>query len=109
MGYKYMCVVDSEGYFVSFVQVVNFEGQNAIRNYSLSEGENLIEAAPPSSDVFARPRWVEGVWNEGGTAEEIEQWKSKRPAIPGPSEINLLRAELEEAKAQLAILTGGEK
>ena len=112
MEYKHSCVIDAQSYYKTLVLVLlepDGAGGTAenIQYYTLGEGERLLDGKPPTE--FIRPHWNGSAWEEGATPEEIEQWEIDHPAPPPlePSEIDLLRAELEEAKAQLAILTGG--
>lgn len=65
MDYKHYCVIDSQGYYVTLVLVVD----GVVQNYTLKEGERLIDAAPPGN--YIKPVWDGVTWTESARAEEV--------------------------------------
>ena len=62
LSYFHRCVVDRDGFYISFVLVhVNDDGE-AIDSYELKEGESLIDAPAPGG--MAKPRWTGAEWIE---------------------------------------------
>jgi hypothetical protein len=59
--YKHFCVVDSDGYYVTYVLTKDGE----IFSYELKEGEELLDALAPTG--MDKPRWDGGQWEETGT------------------------------------------
>ena len=66
MDYKHCCVIDAQNRYKTLVLVVNEpdetgELQEKVQCYTLSEGERLIDAAPPvmrpyaGADGFIKP------------------------------------------------------
>lgn len=115
MDFKYSCVVDAEGYYKDLVMVARqtvWKPPEAVpdgdleppvmaapalewvvQNYTLAEGDRLIDATFPSRKPYAggagflRPRWDDDAetWVEGATAEETAAWEAEHPAPkPGP-------------------------
>ncbi len=64
MSYKHCCVIDKNGYYITFVLVLgDIYGNDAkIQHYQLREGERLIDAPAPAG--MARPRWTGTDWQE---------------------------------------------
>lgn len=65
MNYKYYHVVDSNGFQIEFVLVVDGE----IQHYTLKDGERLIDSQ--LSDGLLKPRWNGSEWIESATMEEV--------------------------------------
>lgn len=59
MHYKHCCVIDAEQNFKEFVLVV----EGVIQHYVLQEGESIIDAPFPPSDL-AHPKWQGEKWLE---------------------------------------------
>lgn len=79
--YKHCCVIDRNGYYVTFVSILlenaNGEKREFIQGYTLKDGEKLLDVNPPSKMV--RAHWNGSAWEEGATPEEIEKYyKSHR-------------------------------
>ena len=93
MDYKHCCVIDAQNRYKTLVLVVNEpdetgELQEKVQYYTLSEGERLIDAAPPvmrphaGVDGFIKPAWEGSEWIESATSEEIEAWAAEHPSPP---------------------------
>lgn len=112
MNYKHSCVIDASGYYKTLVLVL-LEPDSAgdirenIQYYELAEGEQLLDAKPPTE--YVKAHWAGSAWEEGATPEEIEQWERDHPTPPppGPSETELLRERVAALQAQIDVLTGG--
>ena len=107
MTYKHCCVVDKQGYYVDFVLVHLEEDQEGsiverVDTHIMADGEKLLDAELPAGQ-FARPRWMNGRWTEGGTEEEIAAWEATKPVPedPQPSQLELLAVELSMAMAAM--------
>ena len=77
--YKYCCVIDSSGYYVTFVLVL-LEDSNGnkgefVQYYTLKDGERLIDADPPHDMV--KPLWTGSAWKESATKKEINEYHRK--------------------------------
>ena len=69
-GNPHRCVVDCDGYYKTFVLLINKgDGTADPYAYDLEPGEKLIEASPPSEMIA--PRWTVGAWEETASPEEI--------------------------------------
>ena len=121
MDYKHCCVIDAQNRYKTLVLVVNEPDetgklQEKVQYYTLSEGERLIDAAPPvmrpyiGADGFIKPVWEGSKWMESATNEEITAWEAEHPAPPSPTpsredrglaDIALKLAQLEAAIKQL--------
>lgn len=99
MNYKHSCVVDADGAYKTFVLVLleqNKEGETIenVQGYTLTEGEQLIDTAPPAmrqhagTSGFITPKWDSGTsaWTEGATAEQIAAWEAEHPAPEEPED-----------------------
>jgi len=86
------CVIDHDGYYKTFVLLINKGDGTAIPYaYDLEPGEKLIEASPPSNMIA--PRWISTAWEETATPEEIEAAKPEPQPPPPPTESELLAVE----------------
>lgn len=92
MQERLCCVADVVGAYKAFVivQTNQDEGSEPVETvlgYKLSEGERLIDAAPPAkrmhagSKGFVKPCWDEdaAAWVEGATDEELAVWEAEHP------------------------------
>ena len=101
MDYKHSCVIDAQNFYKTFVLVLlveNEEGQQEeiIQYYTLQDGEQLVDTAPPvmrpyaGAAGFISPKWDAdaAAWVEAASAEEIAAWEAEHPApkAPEPSE-----------------------
>ena len=86
------CVVEAGGLYRAFVTVQTEQGEGgetieSVQGYTLTDGERLIDTAPPTKRLhagtagFVRPRWDEGTaaWVEGASAEELAAWEAQHP------------------------------
>ena len=77
--YKYCCVIDSSGYYVTFVLVLLEDSKGnkgeLIQYYTLKDGERLIDADPPHDMV--KPLWTGSAWKESATKKEINEYHRK--------------------------------
>ena len=119
MEYKHSCVVDADGVYQTFVLVLleqNEEGETTenVQGYKLTEGEQLIDTAPPSmrqhagTTGFISPKWATGTsaWIEAATAEEIAAWEAEHPD-PVPLENKRAAKTAEMSAACNAAITAG--
>lgn len=92
MQERLCCVADVVGAYKAFVivQTNQDEGSEPVETvlgYKLSEGDRLIDAAPPAkrmhagSKGFVKPCWDEdaAVWVEGASEEELAAWEAEHP------------------------------
>lgn len=88
MTEKYCCVIDAERKYITYVLVlVDDQGVETIQNYTLKEGELLINAKPPvlrtstAKNGYLVPVWdmETSAWTEGATEEEVAAWNELHP------------------------------
>ena len=121
VNHAHYCVIDAQNAYKMFVLVLLEQDgtgmqKEVIQYYTLSEGERLIDAAPPvmrpyiGADGFIKPVWEGSKWMESATNEEITAWEAEHPAPPSPTpsredrglaDIALKLAQLEAAIKQL--------
>ena len=112
---KHCSVIDAEGRHVTYVLVKirdkpledgTTEQVEEIQNYTLKDGEQLVDAQPPvmrthaGSTGFLSPVWGGSDWQETAAADEIAAWEQEHPAPevkPSPKS----NAELEADNATL--------
>lgn len=108
MNYKHCCVIDETGRYKEFVmaeeQVDSSSGETSLtpKRYTLSDGERLIEANPPTLRLdagtkgYVSPVWDGEKWVESATDEEISAWETENPETASSVEeqIAALKAEL---------------
>ena len=112
---KHCSVIDAEGKHVTYVLVKirdkpledgTTEQVEEIQNYTLKDGEQLVDAQPPvmrqhaGSTGFIAPIWGGSDWQEPATADEIAAWEQAHPA-PEVVPIPKSNAELESENAKL--------
>lgn len=96
VNYAHYCVIDAQNAYKMFVLVLLEQDgtgmqKEVIQYYTLSEGERLIDAAPPvirpyaGADGFIKPVWEGSEWMESATNEEIAAWEAEHPAPPSPT------------------------
>ena len=108
-------VIDAVGRHVTYVLVKicdkpledgGTEQVEEVQNYTLKDGEQLVDASPPvmrqhaGSTGFISPVWGGSDWQETATADEIAAWEQEHPAPevkPSPKS----NAELESENAKL--------
>ena len=103
------CVVYASGKYKTMVPVktlLNPETQtkeDSIQNYTMLEGELLVDADPPTlkryaGDVgFIDPAWDAdiGAWVEGATEAEMASWEKLNPEHPSSEPTQLDRIEAQ--------------
>ena len=117
---KHCSVIDAEGRHVTYVLVKirdkpledgGTERVEEVQNYTLKDGEQLVDASPPvmrqhaGSTGFISPVWDGSDWPETATADEIAAWEKEHPApevVPSPMSNAELEAENKLLKAQIA-------
>ena len=113
------CVVDAGGLYRALVTVQTEQGtdgepKETVLGYKLAEGEQLLDAAPPTmrkhagSEGFVRPRWDEdaGTWVEGATAEELAAWEAEHPDPVSLEEKRAAKHAEISAASEAAIYAG---
>ena len=119
---KHCSVVDAEGRHVTYVLVKirdkpledgTTEQVEEIQNYTLKDGEQLVDAQPPvmrqhaGSTGFLSPIWGGSDWQETATADEIAAWEQAHPAPevkPAPKSNAELEAENATLRQQVSAL-----
>ena len=93
MNYKHSCVIDANFIYKTLVLVLltqadqGEEQEWTLQNYTLAEGERLVDAAPPAVRSHAgaagliSPKWDSdtSAWIEAATEEEIAAWEAEHP------------------------------
>lgn len=112
---KHCSVIDAEGRHVTYVLVKirdkpledgGTEQSEEVQNYTLKDGEQLVDAQPPvmrthaGSTGFLSPIWGGSDWQETATADEIAAWEQAHPA-PEVKPAPKTNAELESENAKL--------
>ena len=119
---KHCSVIDAEGKHVTYVLVKirdkplengTTEQVEEIQDYTLKDGEQLIDAQPPimrqhaGSTGFLSPVWGGSDWQETATADEIAAWEQEHPApevTPTPKSNAELEAENATLRQQVSAL-----
>lgn len=117
---KHCSVIDAVGRHVTYVLVKirdkpledgGTEQVEEVQNYTLKDGEQLVDAQPPvmrqhaGSTGFISPVWGGSQWAETAAADEIAAWEQAHPAPeikPSPMSNAELEAENKLLKAQIA-------
>ena len=112
---KHCSVIDAEGRHVTYVLVKirdkpledgGTERVEEVQNYTLKDGEQLVDASPPvmrqhaGSTGFISPVWGGSDWQETAAADEIAAWEQEHPA-PEVKPAPKTNAELESENAKL--------
>ena len=112
---KHCSVIDAEGRHVTYVLVKirdkpledgGTERVEEVQNYTLKDGEQLVDASPPvmrqhaGSTGFISPVWDGSQWAETAAADEIAAWEKEHPA-PEIKPAPMTNAELESENAKL--------
>ena len=122
MNYKHSCVIDANFIYKTLVLVLltqadqGEEQEWTLQNYTLAEGERLVDAAPPAVRSHAgaagliSPKWDSdtSAWIEAATEEEIAAWEAEHPD-PNAKTLEELRADKESelsAACNAAIIAG---
>ena len=119
---KHCSVIDAEGRHVTYVLVKirdkpledgSTERVEEVQNYTLKDGEQLVDASPPvmrqhaGSTGFISPIWDGSQWAETAAADEIAAWEKEPPAPeikPAPMTNAELEAENKLLKQQVSAL-----
>ena len=119
---KHCSVIDAEGKHVTYVLVKirdkpledgTTEQMEEIQNYTLKDGEQLVDASPPvmrqhaGSTGFLSPIWDGSDWQETAAADEIAAWEQEHPAPevkPAPKSNAELESENAKLKQQVSAL-----
>ena len=112
---KHCSVIDAEGRHVTYVLVKirdkpledgGTEQVEEVQNYTLKDGEQLVDASPPvmrqhaGSVGYIAPVWGGSDWQETAAADEIAAWEKEHPA-PEDKPVPKSNAELEAENATL--------
>ena len=112
---KHCSVIDAEGRHVTYVLVKirdkpledgGTEQIEEVQNYTLKDGEQLVDAQPPvmrqhaGSTGFISPVWDGSQWAETAAADKIAAWEKEHPA-PEVVSTPKSNAELEAENATL--------
>ena len=85
MDYKHSCVIDAQNFYKTFVLVLlveNEEGQQEeiIQYYTLQDGEQLVDTAPPVMRPYAGAAgFISPKWDADAAA-----WVEAAPKAPEP-------------------------
>ena len=119
---KHCSVIDAEGKHVTYVLVKirdkpledgGTEQIEEVQNYTLKDGEQLIDAQPPimrqhaGSVGYIAPVWGGSDWQETAAADEIAAWEQAHPApevTPEPKSNAELEAENATLRQQVSAL-----
>lgn len=112
---KHCSVIDAVGRHVTYVLVKirdkpledgGTEQVEEVQNYTLKDGEQLVDAQPPvmrqhaGSVGYIAPVWGGSDWQETAAADEIAAWEQAHPA-PEVKPTPKTNAELESENAKL--------
>lgn len=119
---KHCSVIDAVGRHVTYVLVKirdkpledgGTEQVEEVQNYTLKDGEQLVDAQPPvmrqhaGSVGYIAPVWGGSDWQETAAADEIAAWEKEHPApevVPSPMSNAELEAENKLLKQQVSAL-----
>ena len=119
---KHCSVIDAVGRHVTYVLVKirdkpledgGTEQVEEIQNYTLKDGEQLVDAQPPvmrqhaGRTGFISPIWDGSQWAETTAADEIAAWEQAHPAPevkPSPKSNAELESENAKLKQQVSAL-----
>ena len=108
MNYKHSCVIDANFIYKTLVLVLltqvdqGQEQEWKVQNYTLTEGEQLVDTAPPTMRPHAgaaglvSPKWDAdtSAWIEAATGEEIAAWETEHQD-PNAKTLEELRVDKE--------------
>ncbi|OUO36404.1 hypothetical protein [Flavonifractor sp. An306] len=115
MDYKHSCVVDINSIYKTLVLVLLEEHQGWVtQNYTLAEGEQLIDTAPPimrphaGAAGFVSPKWDSdtSAWIEAATEEEVEAWEAEHPAPDLPEKVPTAEERLTALEGAILAMMG---
>lgn len=118
MKYKHSCVIDANFIYKTLVLLVQtdqgHEQEWKVQAYTLAEGEQLVDTAPPIMRPHAgaaglvMPQWDAAAsdWMEGATEEEIADWETKHPAPNLPEGVPTAEERLTALEGAVLALMG---
>ena len=120
MEYKHSCVVDAKFIYKTLVLVLLTQADQGeeqewkVQNYTLAEGEQLIDTAPPIMRPYTgaaglvTPRWdaVASAWVEGATEEEVAAWEAEHPAPELPESVPTAEERLTALEGAMLAMMG---
>lgn len=115
MNYKHICVIDAENLYKALVLALLVQTSRdqeeawQVQRYTLAEGEQLLDAAPPvlrphaGAAGFVSPKWDSGTsaWVEAATEEEIAAWELAHPDPNARTLEEEKAARIAQSKADL--------
>lgn len=120
MNYKHSCVVDAKFIYKTLVLVLLTQADQGeeqewkVQNYTLAEGEQLIDTAPPimrphaGAAGFVSPKWDSdtSAWIEAATEEEVEAWEAEHPAPDLPEKVPTAEERLTALEGAILAMMG---
>ena len=120
MDYKHSCVVDAKFIYKTLVLVLLTQADQGeeqewkVQNYTLAEGEQLIDTAPPIMRPHAgaaglvTPRWdaAASAWVEGATVEEVAAWEAEHPEPELPESVPTAEERLTALEDAMLAMMG---
>ena len=120
MDYKHSCVVDAKFIYKTLVLVLLTQADQGeeqewkVQNYTLAEGEQLIDTAPPimrphaGAAGFVSPKWDSdtSAWIEAATEEEVEAWEAEHPAPDLPEKVPTAEERLTALEGAMLSMMG---
>ena len=120
MNYKHSCVVDAKFIYKTLVLVLLTQADQGeeqewkVQNYTLAEGEQLIDTAPPimrphaGAAGFVSPKLDADTssWIEGATEAEIAAWEAEHPAPELPESVPTAEERLTALEGAVLAMMG---
>lgn len=115
--YSTKIIIDRNWNYKDIVVVNESEDKESpeyVKNYTLNNGERLINAAKPKKRQhagdygFVKPRWDKdtATWIEGATAEELSAWETEHPDLVSLETKRATKHSEISAANELAIYAG---
>ena len=122
MTYKHSCVIDANFIYKTLVLVLLVQADQGqgeeqewkVQNYTLSEGEQLVDTAPPTvrpyagAAGFVSPKWDSdtSTWIEAATEEEVAAWEAEHPAPELPESVPTAEERLTALEGAMLAMMG---
>lgn len=122
MKYKHSCVIDANFIYKTLVLVLLVQADQGqgeeqewkVQNYTLAEGEQLIDTTTPimrphaGAAGFVSPKWDSdtSAWVEGATEEEIAVWEAEHPAPDLPEKVPTAEERLTALEGAMLSMMG---
>ena len=122
MKYKHSCVIDANFIYKTLVLVLLVQADQGqgeeqewkVQNYTLSEGEQLVDTATPTvrpyagAAGFVSPKWDSdtSTWIEAATEEEIAAWEAEHPAPELPESVPTAEERLNALEGAMLAMMG---